>query len=324
MPNDDTSLIDAIRAASRKMVRELGFMRATLAATDYPPSAVHAIMEIGARRSLTAAELADFLNLEKSSISRMVRKLIEAGELKETVSRGDARAKPLALTPRGRRTLAAIHAFGRQQVTSAMVHLTARQQEAVVHGLTAYAQALEDHRLGKRAAPENQIQIERGYIPGVIGRVVEMHASFYARKAGFGQFFESQVATGMAEFSARAEKHRNGLWVALLEGQIVGSIAIDGEDLGHGIAHLRWFIVDDGLRNAGVGRRLLTEALTFCDQQGFTAVHLWTFQGLDAARGLYEESGFTLVEERRGGQWGKEVVEQRFVRVPPGSAAPSY
>lgn len=48
MPQHDLSLVDDIRAASRQMVRELGFMQATLAATDYPPSAVHAILEIGA------------------------------------------------------------------------------------------------------------------------------------------------------------------------------------------------------------------------------------------------------------------------------------
>lgn len=152
MPDVDTLLIDAIRAASRKMVRELGFMRTTLAGTDYSPSAVHAIMEIGARQSMTAAELAEFLNLEKSSISRMVRKLIEAGELKETVSRGDARAKLLTLTPRGKRTLASINDYGRQQVTSALKQLSDDQQQAVAAGLTAYARALEAHRVG---APDN-------------------------------------------------------------------------------------------------------------------------------------------------------------------------
>ncbi|HBJ98815.1 MAG TPA: MarR family transcriptional regulator, partial [Delftia acidovorans] len=36
MPQHDLSLVDGIRAASRLMVRELGFMQATLAATDYP------------------------------------------------------------------------------------------------------------------------------------------------------------------------------------------------------------------------------------------------------------------------------------------------
>ena len=51
------SLVDHIRSASRQMVRELGFMQSTLAATDYPPSAVHAILEIGAQRTLTAVQL---------------------------------------------------------------------------------------------------------------------------------------------------------------------------------------------------------------------------------------------------------------------------
>ncbi len=50
----DLTLIDDIRAASRQMVRELGFMEATLAATDYPPSAVHTILEIGAPNSCTS------------------------------------------------------------------------------------------------------------------------------------------------------------------------------------------------------------------------------------------------------------------------------
>ncbi|MEO6680028.1 MAG: MarR family transcriptional regulator, partial [Pseudomonas sp.] len=34
----DSDLINLVRSASRLMVRELGFMQATLAATDYPPS----------------------------------------------------------------------------------------------------------------------------------------------------------------------------------------------------------------------------------------------------------------------------------------------
>jgi hypothetical protein len=31
-----------------------------------------------------------------------------------------------------------------------------------------------------------------------------------------------------------------------------------------------------------------------------------------AARHLYEKTGFRLVEQRRGSQWGVEVNEQRF------------
>ena len=111
MTGPDLSLVDDIRAASRLMVRELGFMESTVAATDYPPSAVHTILEIGIRGPMTAMQLGQVLHLEKSSVSRLLRKLIENGELKETADPDDARIKLLSLTPKGRRTLAALHEF---------------------------------------------------------------------------------------------------------------------------------------------------------------------------------------------------------------------
>ncbi|WP_295959005.1 helix-turn-helix domain-containing GNAT family N-acetyltransferase [Rhodoferax sp.] len=315
MPGIAPSLVDSVRSASRKMVRELGFMQSTLAATDYPPSAVHAILEIGRQQSLTAAQLADILNLDKSSVSRMVRKLVEADEVQESASGADGRAKTLTLTPQGQRTWAAVEAFGRQQVAAALAPLAKAQHSVVRDGLVAYAQALEALRLGPVASTAEQTRIARGYQPGVIGRVAQMHADYYAHNFGFGQFFESQVATGMAEFTARLDCPHNALWTAVQAGRTVGSIAIDGEDLGGEIAHLRWFIVDDSQRGSGVGRALLQQALAFCDQQGRAAVHLWTFQGLDAARRLYESEGFVLAQEQPGSQWGTELVEQRFVRL---------
>ncbi|PVW60628.1 MarR family transcriptional regulator, partial [Klebsiella pneumoniae] len=45
----DTPLIQQIRTASRLMVRELGFMSTTLAATHYSPSAVHTLLEVSMR-----------------------------------------------------------------------------------------------------------------------------------------------------------------------------------------------------------------------------------------------------------------------------------
>lgn len=142
MTTPDLHLVDDIRAASRQMVRELGFMDATVAATDYPPSAVHTILEIGIRGPMTSVQLATFLHLEKSSVSRLVGKLIACGELKETSDREDARVKPLSLTAKGRRTLAALHAFGRQQVAGALEQLSEAERRTVHEGLLLYAGAL--------------------------------------------------------------------------------------------------------------------------------------------------------------------------------------
>ncbi|GAA5235325.1 MarR family transcriptional regulator [Verticiella sediminum] len=312
--NTDPSLVEQIRAASRTMVRELGFMQATLAATRYSPSAVHTLLEIDARGAMTAAQIVQFLGLEKSSVSRMVGKLLEAGELEEAVAGEDGRLKPLSLSRKGKRTVARIHAYGRTQVATAMERLNPSQQQTVAQGLGAYAHALQACRLGAGATSHSGIDISTGYRPGLVGRVTEMHAAFYSRHAGFGQFFESQVASGVAEFVGRLNEPGNGIWLATQNDRIVGSIAIDGQDLGNDEAHLRWFILDDGCRGSGVGRQLLEQAVAFCDRFGFAATRLWTFKGLDAARRLYEAFGFEQVDEAPGEQWGSTVVEQQFAR----------
>lgn len=123
-------------------MRELGFLRPTLAGTDLPPSAVHALVEIGARPSVTAAGLAEILVLDKSSVSRMLRKLVAAGEVAEGVSAGDRRAKPLSLTRQGRATLARIDDFARRQVLAALEHLAPDSHPRLAESLAGYADAL--------------------------------------------------------------------------------------------------------------------------------------------------------------------------------------
>jgi DNA-binding MarR family transcriptional regulator len=74
--------------------------------------------------------------------------VVECGELKEAVDADDARIKPLSLTPKGRRTLAALHDFGRQQVSGALERLSENERRIVRDGLVTYARALGASRGG--------------------------------------------------------------------------------------------------------------------------------------------------------------------------------
>ena len=156
-----------------------------------------------------------------------------------------------------------------------------------------------------------------GYIPGAIGRITELHARYYRDNWGFGLFFESKVATELAEFLGRYDDSRDLFRVATRGELIVGAISIDGSggpaDDGGGEARLRWFITAPEAQGAGVGRMLMDEAIGFCKRARFDRIYLWTFAGLDAARHLYESSGFRLVEEHDDDQWGETVSEQKFV-----------
>jgi GNAT superfamily N-acetyltransferase len=158
-----------------------------------------------------------------------------------------------------------------------------------------------------------QIEIG-GYCPGAIGRVAEMHAAYYDRHWGFGLFFEAKVATELAGFLGRFDEKRDGFWTIRSGDRVEGSIAIDSLKAGTEGAHLRWFIVSPEVQGSGWGRRLMSEAVAFCDRRAYRRIFLWTFAGLDVARHLYEAFGFHLVSEAEGKRWGARVVEQRFER----------
>ena len=152
-----------------------------------------------------------------------------------------------------------------------------------------------------------------GYIPGAIGRIVEMHASYYSEYWGFGKFFEAKVATELSEFLGRFDERRDGFWTACVHNRVEGSISIDGIKADAEGAHLRWYIVSDNFHGQGIGGRLLSIAMDFCRKHHYQKVFLWTFEGLDPARHLYEKNGFKLSHEQQGSQWGTTVTEQKYI-----------
>lgn len=309
----DTTILE-LREFSRKLVRELGFMRSTLAGSELAPSAVHAILEIGATPGIQARDLSHLLRLDKSNASRQVAKLESAGLVQRTASDEDARSSELYLTKAGQQLRKQIDRFATDQVSSALRKLALPDQQALVRALSLYASALAQDNDAKEdeqdAAPN--VAIFEGYRPGCIGDVASLHARYYAQHSGFGVYFEKKVATGLAEFADSLPHPDRQLWLVVDNGRTLASLAIDG-NAETGLAHLRWFIVDDSLRGTGIGRQLMNRAMTFVDAR-FEQTYLWTFKGLDAARHLYESFGFVLAEEAEGTQWGKAVLEQRFVR----------
>lgn len=309
------SLVDPIRNASRQLVRELGFSNSALAATNFSPSAVHSIVEIGEGNVSTATQLCSALNLEKSSVSRMLRSLIEAGEVYETQSSVDSREKLLALTSKGLVSLTTINQIAQKQVLNTLNQLPSRHNaETVLSGLQQYVAALRATRLGEKIDKNKAISISKGYVPGLVGRTIQMHMKYYSEAVGFGAYFESRLAANLADLTGRLQNDKNEVWSAILDGEIVGTVFIDGEDLGQNRAHLKAYIVDESVRGTGVGRKLLVEAVSFADTQGFDETRLWTFRGLDAALRLYQMAGFELITQAAGSQWGKEVIEQVFIR----------
>ncbi|SPB16275.1 MarR family transcriptional regulator [Caballeronia novacaledonica] len=313
-PRDKTIL--ELREFSRKLVRELGFMRNTLADSGLAPSAVHAIIEIGATPGIQARDIAQILRLDKSNASRQIARLEAAGLIARQTSGVDARSSELYLTTSGQKLRRKIDKFATDQVSDALRRMVPEDQQTLVRSLALYADALahSHDRKTPHAAHAHGARIVEGYRPGCIGDVASLHARFYAHHAGFGVFFERKVATELAAFAESLPAPGKALWLVVEGERTLGSLAIDG-DASTRVAHLRWFIVDDALRRSGMGRQLMARAMDFVDAH-YDETYLWTFKSLDTARHLYESFGFTLTDEAEGARWGTPVTEQRFARRP--------
>ena len=156
-----------------------------------------------------------------------------------------------------------------------------------------------------------------GYRPGALADIVGLHARYYARHWRFGLPFETRVGMELAEYLSRHDGRRDLFLAAYGEEGAVGSVVVDASGGSPRGAHLRWFIVTEGIQGKGLGAELLGRAVGFCDEHGYESVWLSTFAGLDAARGLYERHGFVLTGETEVDQWGGGVEEQIFVRRKP-------
>lgn len=187
------------------------------------------------------------------------------------------------------------------------------------------------------AGGEPPIEVRRGWRPGALGRLVELHGDWYARHWRMPRVFEALVARGLADFSDSYDERRgDGLWLAVRGERVVGGVAIVGParaapaaldaagreaparfDATLGSARdprlhrLRWFILDDAAQGLGAGSAMMREAM---DSVAGRPVFLTTFAGLDAARALYERHGFVLTHEAADDSLGLALREQRFDR----------
>ena len=162
----------------------------------------------------------------------------------------------------------------------------------------------------------SEYEIREGYVPGLVGRLTELHAMYYGSLWTLGPQFESEIATGIEEFVGRYDPSRDGLWTVIDDDDtMVGGIIIDSRNVGDEGAQLRYFILAPALHGRGFGRALLDNAMDWCERQGFDCVFLWTVDELEAAIHLYREAGFSptdRVDVHTG--WQTDVPYRLFQR----------
>ena len=150
--------------------------------------------------------------------------------------------------------------------------------------------------------------------PGDLGWVVMAHGEQYAAEFGWDASFEALVARIVADYAADHDPAREAAWIAERARRRVGCVfcvrsreATDDET-----AQLRILLVTPEGRGLGLGRELVDRTVAFARGAGYRRLVLWTNAPLAAARRIYLERGFRLVDEEPHHSFGVDLVGQNY------------
>jgi GNAT superfamily N-acetyltransferase len=192
-----------------------------------------------------------------------------------------------------------------QDDVAAMIgKLSAADQDRVVAAMATIETVLWDE-----PAPDVPY-ILRPPRSGDMGWVVSRHGALYGQEHGWDERLEALTAEIVAAFVRNLDSKRERCWIAERKGANVGSVFLvkDSDEA----ARLRLLLVEPQARGLGIGARLVEECVRFAKEAGYRKITLWTHSVLTAARHIYKQAGFVLVETQEHDEFGKMLVGETW------------
>lgn len=290
--------VQTIRRFNRFYTTQIGVVNEHLVDSEFSLSEMRVLYELAHRDAPTAGALAKELGLDPGYLSRMLRAFEKLGMLSRLESKSDARQNLLSLTPHGRKAFASLEVRWQEQ----MVHLLERIRPTDRKRLVEAMHTIEEI-LGEKseATPAYMLRPNR---PGDMGWVVQRHGEIYWQEYRYDERFEAFCAEIVAHFVLNLDPRREACWIAEKDGQNIGSIFVVQKS--KTVAKLRLLLVEPSARGLGIGRRLVEECVRFSRGAGYKKIVLWTQSELHAARHLYQQSGFKVVDKKRHDSFGRK------------------
>ena len=296
--------VEATRRFTRFYTQRMGVLDRHLLDSPYSLSEARVLYEVAHREDATAAELSAELKLDPGYMSRILAKFERLGLIKKRHSQNDGRSRYLRLTLEGQDAFATLNARSRHRTGAMLGALSPAEQAHLLEAMTTIETLL------KAPQPRQAPYILRPHRPGDMGWIIRRHAEFYGETYGWDGTFEALVAEIAASFLRNFDPAKERCWIAERDGENVGSAMLVKDD--EATARIRLVLVEPSARGQGIGHRLVEECLAFARHAGYRKVTLWTNDILHAARRIYQQAGFRLVEENPHHSFGHDLIGQTW------------
>jgi DNA-binding MarR family transcriptional regulator/GNAT superfamily N-acetyltransferase len=299
---DDTPsdhLIDDTRAFNRFYTRLIGVLDEHLNDSPFSLAEARVLHELSARGHTTGSELAKALELDRAYLTRILQGFSARGLVSYAPNPGDRRGNFIALTRDGDVAYAGLREAAEQAVGRMLAPLTFKDRRRLAEAMWTIRTLLGDD------LPASPVLIRPPRL-GEIALVVSRQSQVYAAEFGWDASYEGLAAEIAGKFMQAHDPEREACWIAEWRDDLAGSIFV--VDAGKGVAQLRLLYVEPGARGLGIGRLLVDQVVRFSRDKGYAKVRLWTQESLTAARRLYADAGFTMVESRPHRSFGKDLV----------------
>lgn len=295
--------IEKIRKFNRNYANVLGKIDQDIYNQPFPLTEARVITELHFTNGTTATEVREKLGIDRGYMSRILQKFEDENIITKKRSSNDQRQYSLHLTKHGEEIYKGLVENANHGVEKMIESIPQMELSNLITSMDNIQSIFS-----KKYSSLSEVSI-RPFKAGDVGYVAHLHGVLYDNTYKFGPMFEYYVMKGLAEFMINSDGGE--LWIAEVNGKIVGSIAITKSN--NTVAQLRWFVLDENYQGIGIGKKLMDTAINFCQNQGYQHVFLWTVSILETARYLYKKYNFTLTEEKSNDEWtGTKLIEERW------------
>ena len=296
--------VSAVRAFNRLYTGVIGVLDEGPADAEYSLPEARVLFELAHQDPLPVTDLRKRLDLDAGYASRLLARLEARGLIVRERSEEDARRQLVRPTAAGRDAFAVLNRRSTDQIGGLLRRFADEDQQRLLAAMHTIGDLVGDRR-------RDPALVLRPPRPGDLGWVVERHGALYAREYGLNARFEALVARIAADFLDGRDDPRQAFWIAELDGERVGSIGC-GRAPDADTAKIRLLLLEPAARGHGVGKRLVTECVSFARAHGYRAMELSTVSVLDAARSIYRTAGFELIGEKNFDDWGPELTDETW------------